>query len=90
MERIVFIGSKTMLANKQMRTVLFFYIMAMHLLVFGTTYHWSHSSNCEFVHSHPDLAHFHGGVPLPETRGDGSAAANAAAVIESAGLSGSQ
>jgi homeobox protein cut-like len=87
MERIVFIGSKTMLANKQMRTVLFFYIMAMHLLVFGTTYHWSHSSSCDFVHSHPDLAHFHGGVPLPETRSNGLAAANAA---ESAGSSGSR
>jgi homeobox protein cut-like len=90
MERIVFIGSKTMLANKQMRTVLFFYIMAMHLLVFGTTYHWSHSSSCDFVHSRDDLAHFHGGVPLPETRKNGLAAANAAAVINSAGSSGSR
>jgi hypothetical protein len=71
-----------MLANKQMRTGLFFYMMAMHLLVFGTTYHWSHSSSCDFVHSHPDL-------PLPEKRNNESVAANAAAVIESAGSSGS-
>ena len=64
MERIVFIGSKTMLANKQMRTVLFFYVMAMHLLVFGTTLNWSHSSNCDFIHQHESLAHFHGGVSI--------------------------
>ncbi|KAL3798795.1 hypothetical protein HJC23_004583 [Cyclotella cryptica] len=78
MERIVFIGSKTMLANKQMRTVLFFYILVLHLLVFGTTYHWSHSSNCDYLHNRADLAHFHGGVPLPETP-NGVAVANAAA-----------
>jgi hypothetical protein len=53
----------------------------MHLLVFGTTYHWSHSSNCDFVHNHAGLAHFHGGVPLPESA-RGVAAANAAAAIE--------
>lgn len=63
--------------------------MAMHLLVFGTTYHWSHSSNCDFVHNHPDLSHFHGGVPLPETR-NGLAVAKAAAEIESAAAAGSR
>ncbi|KAL7522637.1 hypothetical protein ACHAWX_007337 [Stephanocyclus meneghinianus] len=83
MERIVFIGAKTMLANKQMRTVLFFYILVMHLLVFGTTYHWSHSSSCDFLHNRPDLAHFHGGVPLPETL-NGVTAANAATAFENA------
>ncbi|KAL7489770.1 hypothetical protein ACHAW6_015480 [Cyclotella cf. meneghiniana] len=69
MERIVFIGAKTMLANKQMRTV------------FGTTYHWSHSSSCDFLHNRADLAHFHGGVPLPETL-NGVAVANAATAVE--------
>lgn len=42
-ERTVFVVSKTMLGSKEMRTFLFFYILAMHLLVFLTTYHWSHA-----------------------------------------------
>jgi len=36
-------------ATKEMRTGLFFYVLALHLLVFVTTYHWSaagcHTSN---------------------------------------------
>ena len=35
MEKIVFIVAKM--------TLLFFYVLAMHLLVFVTTYHWLHS-----------------------------------------------
>jgi len=38
----------------------------------------SHNSSCDELHNHIDLAHFHGGVPLPETP-NGVAAANAAA-----------
>jgi hypothetical protein len=29
-----------------MRTALFVYVLAMHLLVFITTYHWSHAGGC--------------------------------------------
>lgn len=39
MERIVFIVARTVLGSKEMRTVLFFYVLGMHLLVFITTYH---------------------------------------------------
>jgi homeobox protein cut-like len=78
MERIVFIVAKTFLGSKQMRTVLCCYVLTLHLLVFATTYHWSHSSSCDYLHDHMDLAHFHGGVPLPETP-NGVAVANAAA-----------
>ena len=51
-ERTVFVVSKTMLGSKEMRTFLFFYILAMHLLVFLTTYHWSHAeihTGCSIV-----------------------------------------
>ena len=77
-ERIIFIVAKTFLGSKEMRTALFFYVLSMHLLVFVTTYHWSHNSACDDLHNHADLAHFHGGVPLPETP-NGLALANAAA-----------
>lgn len=45
MERTVFVGAKAMLGTKEMRTFLFFYVIAMHLLVFSTTYHWSHNTS---------------------------------------------
>ena len=64
MEKIVFIVAKTTLGSKEMRTVLFFYVLAMHLLVFLTTYTWSHSSTCDNYHNQAILSHFHGGVPL--------------------------
>jgi len=63
MERIVYMVAKTFLGSKEMRTFLFFYVLAMHFLVFVTTYHWSHERGCDF-HSHPDLNHFHGGPPV--------------------------
>lgn len=44
-ERTVFVVAKTMLGTKEMRTFLFFYVLAMHLLVFSTTYHWSHNES---------------------------------------------
>jgi homeobox protein cut-like len=71
MERIVFIVSKTVLSSKEMRTALFFYVFGMHLLVFITTYHWSHELGCHdlIFQSSDSFAHMHGGVPLPETRG---------------------
>eukprot|EP00566_Odontella_aurita_P008811 CAMPEP_0113553646 /NCGR_PEP_ID=MMETSP0015_2-20120614/15726_1 /TAXON_ID=2838 /ORGANISM="Odontella" /LENGTH=842 /DNA_ID=CAMNT_0000454733 /DNA_START=13 /DNA_END=2541 /DNA_ORIENTATION=- /assembly_acc=CAM_ASM_000160 len=64
MERFVFIVAKIVLGSKEMRTALFFYMLGMHLLVFITTYHWSHELGCEDMHLHEDLAHFHGAVPL--------------------------
>jgi homeobox protein cut-like len=67
LEKVVFIVAKTFLGSKEMRKALFFYVLGMHLLVFVTTYHWSHSSSCDFLHKHEALAHFHGGMPLPET-----------------------
>ena len=78
MEKVVFIVAKTTLGSKEMRTALFFYVLGMHLLVFVTTYHWSHMSGCDSFHSQDALAHFHGGVPLPENP-NGVAMANAAA-----------
>ena len=67
--QIVFIVAKMTLGSKEMRTALFFYVLAMHLLVFVTTYDRSHASTCESYHSQEALAHFHGGVPLPEGNG---------------------
>jgi homeobox protein cut-like len=82
LEKVVFIVAKTTLGSKEMRKALFFYILGMHLLVFVTTYHWSHSSSCDFVHKHDALAHFHGGVPLPESpAGEAAAAAHQAAKL---------
>lgn len=56
-ERAVFIVAKTVLGSKEMRTALFIYVVAMHLLVFITTYHWSHESGCHNFHDPEHLAH---------------------------------
>ena len=64
MERTVFIVAKTVLGSKEMRTGLFFYVLGMHLLVFVTTYHWSHG--CSSGPAYSEVAHFHGGAPQPE------------------------
>jgi homeobox protein cut-like len=66
MERTVFVVAKAMLGTKEMRTFLFFYVLAMHLLVFLTTYHWSHSDSshdCQLAREH--LSH----LPPVDTRG---------------------
>lgn len=56
MERVVFIVAKTVLGTRAMRTALFVYVTCLHLLVFITTAHWSHSATCD--HSdHEHLAH---------------------------------
>lgn len=55
MERIVFVVAKTALGTKEMRTALFVYVCAMHLLVFFTTYSGSHGE-CDDSH-HEMLAH---------------------------------
>ena len=65
MERTVFVVAKAMLGTKEMRTFLFFYVLAMHLLVFSTTYHWSHNdsgTDCYLMHeqhSHLPPVHDH-------------------------------
>lgn len=82
LEKVVYIVAKTTLGSKDMRKALFFYVLGMHLLVFVTTYHWSHSSSCDFLHKHEALQHFHGGVPLPESpAGEAAAAAHQAAKL---------
>jgi len=65
MERAVYVVAKAMLGTKEMRTFLFFYVLAMHFLVFSTTYHWSHNdvgTNCLLLneqHSHLPPVHDH-------------------------------
>jgi homeobox protein cut-like len=65
MERTVFVVARTMLGSKEMRAFLFCYVLAMHFLVFLTTYHWSHSeggsgcslSDLEHLAHLPPLTH---------------------------------
>jgi len=78
-ERGVFLAAKTTLGSKEMRTALFFYILAMHLLVFITTYHWSHELGCEDMHNPEHLSH------LPPVMRNGQLAANAAEKLADAG-----
>ena len=53
MERTVFIVAKTFLATKEMRAFLFVYVVSLHMLVFVTTYHWSHTGNeCHVDNEH--------------------------------------
>ncbi|EJK60437.1 hypothetical protein THAOC_19215, partial [Thalassiosira oceanica] len=63
MEKVVFVVAKTFLGSKEMRKALFFYVIGMHLLVFVTTYHWSHSSTCDSIHRDSLVAHMHGDAP---------------------------
>ena len=63
MEKVVFVVAKTFLGSKEMRKALFFYVIGMHLLVFVTTYHWSHSSTCDSIHRDALVAHMHGDAP---------------------------
>ena len=78
MERVVFLVAKTTLGSKEMRTALFFYILAMHLLVFITTYHWSHELSCEELHDPEHLSH------LPPVMSNGQVAVNAAEAMADA------
>ena len=64
-ERIVYMLARQLLATKEARTILFFYILGMHLLVFLTTFHWSHSSACDFSEHH-SVMHLHHGPPKIE------------------------
>jgi hypothetical protein len=41
-----------------MRTGLFFYVLTLHLLVFATTYNWSHGgAACDYYSASEYLAH---------------------------------
>ena len=64
-ERIVYMLARQLLVTKEARTALFFYILGMHFLVFITTFHWSHSSACDFSEHHA-VAHLHHGPPKIE------------------------
>ena len=58
MERAVFVVAKAFLGTKEMRSFLFVYVVAMHVLVFATTYHWSHSeSSGSCVHDLEKISH---------------------------------
>jgi len=81
-ETVVFVVAKMALGNKEARSVLFFYVLGLHLLCFLTTYHWSHEMGCHDFEVHPDLlnhpqiTHMQGGLPeiephlLPGRGGD--------------------
>lgn len=57
MERTVFVVAKTVLGTKEMRTFLFFYVLALHILVFSTTYHWSHNASVCGIAANEHLSH---------------------------------
>lgn len=60
---IVMVSFLSFAATKEMRTGLFFYVVALHLLVFVTTYNWSHAGGCEsFYHDNEHLSHLPPGV----------------------------
>ncbi len=61
MEKTVFVVARTVLGSKEMRTALFFYVSILHLLVFATTYHWSHG--CSTVTHHSAIDSLHAGIP---------------------------
>jgi hypothetical protein len=46
-----------------MRTGLFFYVVALHLLVFVTTYHWSHAGGCDYYNDNENLSHLPPALP---------------------------
>ena len=64
-ERTVFVVAKTVLGTKEMRTILVIYVVSLHLLVFVTTYHWSHTGSCEMM-MHDHLAHLPPVMPKKE------------------------
>ncbi len=62
-EKTVFVVARTVLGSKETRTALFFYVCILHLLVFATTYHWSHGCHAVPLHHHSALADLRAGVP---------------------------
>lgn len=70
-----------------MRTALFFYVLVMHLLVFVTTYHWSHTGGCHnhYEFDHEQLAHLPPELPPHVAAQAAAAAAGAGAGAAAAG-----
>jgi hypothetical protein len=49
-----------------MRTGLFFYVLTLHMLVFATTYNWSHGgAACDYYSASEYLAHLPPTIPKP-------------------------
>lgn len=46
-----------------MRTGLFIYVVALHMLVFVTTYHWSHDASCVYQ-DNEHLSHLPPELPI--------------------------
>lgn len=44
-EKITLSSSRLFLSNKYARTFVFFYSLALHLLVFSTLYHFAHTAH---------------------------------------------
>mmetsp|Transcript_29715 Transcript_29715/g.34482 ORF Transcript_29715/g.34482 Transcript_29715/m.34482 type:complete len:658 (+) Transcript_29715:284-2257(+) len=63
MEKTVFVVARTVLGSKEMRTALFFYVVILHLLVFATTYHWSHGCHSVPHQHHSVIDSLHAGIP---------------------------
>ncbi|GMH82182.1 hypothetical protein TrVE_jg13007 [Triparma verrucosa] len=67
-EKVVYSVLRVASGHREARLGLFGYTLALHFLIFVTTYHWAHEMTCGDV-LHPDLqghAHavaMHGGVP---------------------------
>ena len=45
-EKITLNTTRMFLSSKFARTFVFFYVITLHLLVFVTVFHWSHSREC--------------------------------------------
>lgn len=60
---LTYFPSSSFIATKEMRTGLFFYVVALHLLVFVTTYHWSHAGGCDYYHDNEHLTHLPPSLP---------------------------
>ena len=64
MDRFVLSTLKTVLMNRSGRTIILVYFLCMHLLVFVTLYHWSHSQVCD--PNATDIYHLDPGLAQPE------------------------
>jgi len=63
-DKITLTTSRTLLSSKIGRSFLFFYVLALHLLVFVTLYYWAHTSTCT-----PNFAtNQHPMQPIPANR----------------------
>jgi homeobox protein cut-like len=90
-EKITLNTTRALLSSKPGRTFAFFYVLGLHLLVFSTVLHWSHSEACTNSappltnHHAPPAAHMHGFVaPSPQAASLSDAADVAAEVIAAA------